>query len=53
MVDGVDKTLIFPSRDEWKAVFPQFFEAVLFESYPLIGGISLWNMLYFEGKART
>lgn len=39
--------------DQWKPIFEKHFETVLFEPYPLtMGGVVLWNMVYFKGKAR-
>jgi SAM-dependent methyltransferase len=39
--------------DEWKSIFTNLFDTVVFEPYPLNGaGVTLWNMLYFKGSAR-
>ncbi len=39
--------------EEWRQVFYSIFEPVLFQPYPLTAfGITLWNMIYFKGKAR-
>ena len=39
--------------EEWRGLFTQSFEPVVFEAYPLKGaGLTLWNMVYFKGKAR-
>jgi SAM-dependent methyltransferase len=39
--------------EEWRALFTESFEPVLFEPYPLKGfGVTLWNMVYFKGRAR-
>ncbi|HET9684622.1 MAG TPA: class I SAM-dependent methyltransferase, partial [Gemmatimonadaceae bacterium] len=39
--------------DEWRELFTDAFEPVVFEPYPLgAGGITLWNMIYFKGRAR-
>jgi SAM-dependent methyltransferase len=39
---------------EWKAIFGELFEEVLFEPYPLTGGgATLWNMVYFKGRSRA
>jgi SAM-dependent methyltransferase len=39
--------------DAWRELFTRSFEPVLFEPYPLKGfGVTLWNMVYFKGKAR-
>jgi SAM-dependent methyltransferase len=38
---------------EWKDMFSEIFEEVLFEPYGLTGvGLTLWNMVYFKGKMR-
>jgi hypothetical protein len=38
--------------DEWRRIFGVLFEPVLFEPYRLTGmGMTLWNMVYFKGKA--
>ena len=40
--------------DEWRRIFSEHFEPVLFEFYPLtMMGTTLWNMVYFKGKPRT
>ena len=37
----------------WREMFAGAFEPVLFEPYPLgIGGVTLWNMVYFKGRRR-
>lgn len=39
--------------DEWRALFTEAFEPVVFEPYPLGAfGTTLWNMVYFKGRAR-
>jgi SAM-dependent methyltransferase len=39
---------------EWKELFTDALEPVLFEPYPLGAfGVTLWNMVYFKGKRRT
>jgi len=39
--------------DEWREIFGGIFEPVIFEPYPLCGmGATLWNMVYFKGRAR-
>lgn len=39
--------------DEWRELFTDAFEPVVFEPYPLgAGGVTLWNMIYFKGRAR-
>lgn len=40
--------------EEWRTIFSEAFEPVVFEPYPLgAAGITLWNMVYFKGRART
>lgn len=37
----------------WRELFSEVFEPVLFEPYQLSGGgVTLWNFVYFKGKAR-
>jgi SAM-dependent methyltransferase len=39
---------------EWKTLFSESLEPVVFEAYPLgAAGVTLWNMVYFKGKARS
>ena len=39
--------------EEWRALFTAAFEPVVFEPYPLgAAGMTLWNMIYFKGRAR-
>jgi SAM-dependent methyltransferase len=39
--------------EEWRDLFASAFEPVVFEPYPLgAGGVTLWNMVYFKGRAR-
>jgi SAM-dependent methyltransferase len=39
---------------EWQEIFSSQFEQLLFEPYPLKGmGITLWNMVYFQGKNKS
>ena len=39
--------------EEWRALFAEAFEPVLFEPYPLGAfGITLWSMVYFKGKRK-
>jgi SAM-dependent methyltransferase len=39
--------------DEWRKIFTASFEPVVFEQYPVgVAGVTLWNMIYFKGKAR-
>lgn len=38
---------------DWRRLFEERFEPVVFEPYPLGAlGIELWSMVYFKGKAR-
>jgi SAM-dependent methyltransferase len=40
--------------EEWRALFSEAFEPVLFEPYPLGAfGVTLWNMVYFKGRRRS
>jgi SAM-dependent methyltransferase len=40
--------------ENWKIIFTEFFDPVIVEPYSLGGfGATLWNMIYFKGKART
>jgi SAM-dependent methyltransferase len=39
--------------DQWREIFESVFTTVIFEPYPLgAGGVTLWNMIYFKGRAR-
>lgn len=39
--------------DTWRELFTGAFDPVVFEPYPLgVAGITLWNMVYFKGRAR-
>ncbi|UCF18874.1 MAG: class I SAM-dependent methyltransferase [Gemmatimonadota bacterium] len=39
--------------EEWRSLFFEFFEPVVFEPYPLGAlGVVLWNMVYFKGRAK-
>jgi SAM-dependent methyltransferase len=38
---------------EWRDIFHRHFEPVVFQPYSLgIGGVTLWNMVYFKGAGR-
>jgi SAM-dependent methyltransferase len=38
--------------EEWKTIFTDVFDEVLWEPYPVRGcGMTLWNMVYFKGTA--
>jgi hypothetical protein len=40
--------------EEWRELFEKFFEPVVVQFYPLVGmGTTLWNMVYFKGRARA
>jgi SAM-dependent methyltransferase len=42
------------SLEKWRDIFTQDFEPVLFEPYLLTAfGVTLWNMVYFKGKAKS
>lgn len=39
---------------EWRHIFCESFVPVLFEPFPVkCFGVSLWNMVYFKGRAKT
>jgi SAM-dependent methyltransferase len=39
---------------EWQEIFSEVFETVLLEPYPIaMCGVTLWNMVYFKGKAKA
>jgi SAM-dependent methyltransferase len=39
--------------EEWRTIFSKIFEPVVLEFYPLtLMGTTLWNMVYFKGRAR-
>jgi trans-aconitate methyltransferase len=39
--------------EEWRDLFTRAFEPVVFEPYSLgAAGMTLWNMIYFKGRAR-
>jgi SAM-dependent methyltransferase len=39
--------------EEWRSLFSASLEPVVFEAYPLgAAGLTLWNMVYFKGRAR-
>lgn len=41
-----------PLRD-WKEIFGEVFETVVFEPFELTGpGVTLWEMVYFKGRAK-
>lgn len=42
------------SLEAWRTLFSESLEPVVFEAYPLgAAGMTLWNMVYFKGRART
>jgi SAM-dependent methyltransferase len=39
--------------EEWRTLFTESLEPVVFEAYPLgAAGLTMWNMVYFKGRAR-
>lgn len=39
--------------EQWRAIFTECFDPDRFDPYPLTGlGVTLWNMVYFKGRAR-
>lgn len=39
---------------EWRRIFCEAFEPVVFEPYPLgLFGVTLWSMVYFKGRRRN
>jgi trans-aconitate methyltransferase len=39
--------------EQWRELFTTAFQSVVFEPYPLgAAGVTLWNMVYFKGRAR-
>ena len=39
--------------EAWRDLFAECFEPTLFVPYPLKGlGVTLWNMVYFRGRAK-
>ena len=37
--------------DEWQSIFESHFRTEVFEPYPIaLGGVTLWNMVYFKGS---
>jgi SAM-dependent methyltransferase len=50
---GWDRGKFARSLEDWRSIFGDVFEATLFEPYVLTGlGITLWNMVYFRGRAK-
>ena len=45
----------YPRRlERWNEIFTQHFEPLLLESFPVgLGGVAIWNMLYFKGKRKS
>jgi SAM-dependent methyltransferase len=40
--------------EEWRTLFSEAFDPVVFEPYPLgLAGVTLWNMVYFKGKRKA
>lgn len=39
---------------QWETIFSRYFEPELYEPYSIaIGGVPLWNMVYFKGKPKS
>jgi SAM-dependent methyltransferase len=39
--------------EDWRTLFTESLEPVVFEAYPLgAAGVTMWNMVYFKGRAR-
>ena len=39
--------------ERWKEIFSAHFNTVTLQPYPLgLGGITLWNMVYFKGRRK-
>jgi SAM-dependent methyltransferase len=37
--------------ERWREIFSRHFTPVIFEPYPLgVGGVTLWSMVYFQGR---
>jgi SAM-dependent methyltransferase len=48
-----DRGLYPRALEDWRRLFTESFEPVLFEPYPLtLFGITLWEMVYFKGRRR-
>ncbi len=42
------------SLAEWRIIFSEVFEPVIFEPFPVMGGpVRLWEMVYFKGRLKT
>lgn len=58
--DGIPRLLTDRDRgkfprpaEEWRGMFRQHVEEVVFEPYPLTAfGVTLWHMIYFKGRVR-
>lgn len=49
----VDRGRFARPQEEWKQIFSEVFVSVVFEPFSLTaGGMELWHMVYFKGKAR-
>jgi SAM-dependent methyltransferase len=54
LLAGWDRGKFARPLAEWQNLFEELFEPVVFEPYRLTGaGSTLWNMVYFKGRART
>ena len=58
---GIPRTLAQCDRGDfarpleaWEEIFGEFYESVVLEPFDVrLGGIRLWNLVYFKGKARS
>ncbi|MBV9180004.1 MAG: class I SAM-dependent methyltransferase [Acidobacteria bacterium] len=49
----IDRGNFVRSQEEWRILFTSHFEPVWFQPYRLTtAGLTLWNMVYFRGRAR-
>ena len=57
---SISRTLALSDRgdhprplSDWEEIFGRYYEPVVFEPYPIaVGGVTLWNMIYFKGVPR-
>jgi len=50
---GADRGKFARPIEEWTDIFENIFDKVILEPYSLrIGGLPLWHMVYFKGKAK-
>jgi SAM-dependent methyltransferase len=51
-LSDADRGKFMRPLEDWKSIFGNLFQPVLFETFPLTGaGFRLWEMLYFKGSA--